>query len=279
VIEVTWDLRPGIYRIAVKEQLGSCEGPWVGLDVEVVDNPKRTLPETIELCEGDSVLLDAGIGYSDYRWQDNSMAASFLVRNSGVYWVRTENSCNTRIDSVSVQVYQKPYFTFETPSEVLLGNNVVVRASDPSFVSYNWICDALGNFNAPESPEISFVAKAEITEIQLCVTDIHNCKLSQGLSLHANPVLPEAVVTFSEFTPNRDGVNDAWTVVNLGFYPGNHLTVFGRNGQLVFAAKPYQNDWRGTYLNTETDLPVGAYYFVLELNSCYTLKGNVNIVR
>ena len=86
----------------------------------------------------------------------------------------------------------------------------------------------------------------------------------------------EAVVTitFSEevfcrppniFTPNSDGINDAFIIPCLdnNRYPQNRLIVFNEWGQEVFEGKPYQNDWEGSYSGAQ--LPVGTYFYVLDL--------------
>jgi len=41
--------------------------------------------------------------------------------------------------------------------------------------------------------------------------------------------------------------------------------VVNQYGDEVFAASPYQNDWRGTFNGEE--LPVGTYYYVIEFGS------------
>ena len=66
-------------------------------------------------------------------------------------------------------------------------------------------------------------------------------------------------------TPNGDGINDAFKVNCLEFYPNADLTVFNRYGDRVYRGQNYSNDWMGT-LNGE-DLPVGTYYYVLKLNN------------
>ena len=80
------------------------------------------------------------------------------------------------------------------------------------------------------------------------------------------------------FSPNGDGVNDAWYVQNIQDYPDNEVHIYNIYGQEVFGKKGYNNDWKGTY--NGTDLPDGTYYFVLRLsNSDPVIKGAVDIVR
>ena len=48
------------------------------------------------------------------------------------------------------------------------------------------------------------------------------------------------------FSPNDDGFNDTFIILNLENYPTNSLKVFNRWGEVVYKAEPYLNDWNGT---------------------------------
>ena len=75
------------------------------------------------------------------------------------------------------------------------------------------------------------------------------------------------------FSPDGDGINDRWTIrggLNEN-YPNNKLVIFNRWGIKVFESTGYNNDWDGNYngnLNggSNTNLPVGTYFYVLDLN-------------
>ncbi len=85
-------------------------------------------------------------------------------------------------------------------------------------------------------------------------------------------------------TPNGDGVNDelVFDVIlsNPEKYPDNEIIIFNRWGDVVFQAKPYQNDWTGTNENGK-DLPAGTYYYVLKLSvgDGEIIRGDVTILR
>ncbi len=67
------------------------------------------------------------------------------------------------------------------------------------------------------------------------------------------------------FSPNGDGVGDQWIVQGLINYPNNQIKIFNRWGAEVFSARPYNNDWNGR--NQGSDLPVGTYYYILDLGN------------
>ncbi|MDA9363964.1 gliding motility-associated C-terminal domain-containing protein [Flavobacteriaceae bacterium] len=68
-------------------------------------------------------------------------------------------------------------------------------------------------------------------------------------------------------TPNSSGLESTWKIINLDKYPNARVTVYNKNGQEVFSAQGYRNDWRGTYKNSQNPLPAASYYYVIELNT------------
>ena len=64
------------------------------------------------------------------------------------------------------------------------------------------------------------------------------------------------------FSPNGDGINDQWVIVNIERFTQSHLWVYTRTGQLVLDVTNYQNDWGGTLQGQ--DLPEGNYYYRID---------------
>jgi gliding motility-associated-like protein len=59
-------------------------------------------------------------------------------------------------------------------------------------------------------------------------------------------------------TPNGDGKNDHFEIVNLGFSPESELTIFDRWGKEVYASKDYKNYW------PDGKVAFGTYFFMLK---------------
>ncbi|HFA47922.1 MAG TPA: gliding motility-associated C-terminal domain-containing protein [Bacteroidetes bacterium] len=68
---------------------------------------------------------------------------------------------------------------------------------------------------------------------------------------------------FNAFSPNNDNDNDFFKIKGLQNFPGHHLYIYSRWGNLVYEATNYQSDWDGTWEGK--DLPDGTYFFVLDL--------------
>lgn len=66
-------------------------------------------------------------------------------------------------------------------------------------------------------------------------------------------------------TPNNDGVNDVFFIPCLGDGPSaidNEVIIFNQWGNEVFYARPYKNDWRGTFGGRP--LPAGTYFYIVD---------------
>jgi gliding motility-associated-like protein len=79
------------------------------------------------------------------------------------------------------------------------------------------------------------------------------------------------------FTPNSDGVNDYWVIKGLDTYPDAMVSVFNRYGQPVFQSTGYAKPFDGN--RNGKPLPVGVYYYIINLKRGDVLSGNVTILR
>lgn len=89
---------------------------------------------------------------------------------------------------------------------------------------------------------------------------------------------------YNAITPNGDGMNDAFIFDILSFnpdeYPDNELVIFNRWGDILYEAKPYNNDWTGVN-NSGQDIPEGTYYYILRLNlgEGDIIRGDITVIR
>lgn len=81
-------------------------------------------------------------------------------------------------------------------------------------------------------------------------------------------------------TANGDGKNDTWVIKEIENYPDNELSVFDRAGRVVYHAKNYQNNWRGTL--SGLPLAEGTYYYLIKLikgAQTNTVRGFITILH
>lgn len=74
------------------------------------------------------------------------------------------------------------------------------------------------------------------------------------------------------FSPNGDGINDEFVIVNLPeLYPNFKLEIYNRYGNLLYKGDASTPNWNGTANQNglklgDGTLPVGVYFYILEFN-------------
>jgi gliding motility-associated-like protein len=79
---------------------------------------------------------------------------------------------------------------------------------------------------------------------------------------------PEPITFSNFFSPNGDGHNDYFEILNINEFPINKIHIYNRWGDKVYEAEPYKNDWDGT-ANVKNQIlgnrvPDGTYFFRFE---------------
>ncbi len=91
-------------------------------------------------------------------------------------------------------------------------------------------------------------------------------------------------------SPNNDNSNDVFRIIPLAEcrdFAQNEITIFNRWGSVVYNQFEYGNDgtwWDGTWQNNGEQLPVGTYFYVIEITNPETsavdvIKGSVEVFR
>jgi gliding motility-associated-like protein len=70
------------------------------------------------------------------------------------------------------------------------------------------------------------------------------------------------------FSPDGDGINEAFEIEGIENVPNNKLTILNRWGNEVYNVEHYANDWKGTSTNklnfNGDQLPTGTYYYIFD---------------
>ena len=106
-------------------------------------------------------------------------------------------------------------------------------------------------------------------------TDNLGCKGVDSVYVVVGPVPYDAI------SPNGDGKNDEWEILDISSYPTADVQIFNRWGSLIFIStgENYSNNkWNGEHEGKL--LPVGTYYYTINLKDGSELQtGAVTIVR
>lgn len=128
-----------------------------------------------------------------------------------------------------------------------------------------------------DSESYTPVAIPEETTVFTVTGYVGGCEVTDMITVTLAPPLE----IYNTFTPNEDGINDVWTIGRIEKFPNCQVQVFDRWGQSLFKSIGYAQPWDGT--NKGKNLPMAAYYYVIELNSLDVkippVTGIVSIVR
>ncbi|MBE0648125.1 MAG: gliding motility-associated C-terminal domain-containing protein [Bacteroidales bacterium] len=92
-----------------------------------------------------------------------------------------------------------------------------------------------------------------------------------------NAVVDHEVRIMTVITPNADGFNDLWEIINLVEIEPCNAEIYNRWGEKVFSASPYLNNWDGTLKGRP--LANDTYYYFLRCKDGNLRTGTINIVK
>lgn len=157
----------------------------VTLTLSVKPLPAVSLGKDTSLCQGTSVILHAGSGFSAYYWNDGVSASSafITVNNVGKYWVKVEDPFGcTKNDTIEIlNVYALP--TADAGSNTLLcyGDSTLLTATGG--IEYLW---------TPGNRQQAIIKVAPITNTMyhVTVTDLHHCLATDSVYVTVYPKPP-----------------------------------------------------------------------------------------
>lgn len=245
-------------------------------------------PSAPEICSGTALIFTAnpmnfGTGLS-YQWQvnghdDGSNAATFTTANLNdgdqvTCTVSSSISCITPVTSQPATVKVDPLPQISLPGHVDIDAGQSIQLTpmiSSSLSSVKW-SPATGLSSTTVLNPVASPLKTTI--YQIVVTNASGCQDSVQVTI----AVLKSVLVPNAFTPNGDGINDAWNIANLSDYTHCTVDVFNRSGQQLFHSVGYPVAWDGTYGGK--NLPSGTYYYVIDLkNGTGKLAGFVAIVR
>lgn len=141
--------KSGVYTASVRDNLGCGTFLYtLRVRVDVIDIAEPVIQSTgsLSFCEGDSVVLDAGVAASYYRWSNNAATRSIVVRAPGSYSVTVgEPGCTKVSAPVTVRVLSPPAPIIRALGSVSIcaGDSADLEAP-AGYRSYRWSNGALG---------------------------------------------------------------------------------------------------------------------------------------
>lgn len=259
--------QPGQYFVTITDTVNGC------ISNEVVDIAPPTLINitTVNIinvaCNGGSsgsiaINTDNGNGSNlNYSWTPsltNTASVSGLSTGNYSVTVSNEDGCT---DDTTVFVSEPLPLVINQIDSVgsecgeANGSLSVSSLGGQGGYTYSW---SSGNTGATAN-------NIDEGTYSVTVTDAAGCTMSQSFDLGCTDLIPIVVPQF--LSPNDDGLNETWLILNTQQYPEISVTIYNRWGSVVYESSPYNNDWNGHLKGTHPNpLPAATYFYIIDTN-------------
>ncbi|MBA3648915.1 MAG: T9SS type A sorting domain-containing protein [Chitinophagales bacterium] len=192
----------------------------------------------VSICQGESVLLKASSGYSEYEWSTGQTTKNITVESSGMYWVRVRNITNgyATADTVMVTVNplpKSPKIKIDGSKSACQGKPISLDPGDLTGYSLLWNTGATS----------SLLKVTSSGNYWLTITDEYGCKANsdtQNITIYPLPVItvtPAGPLTVCSGEEETLTANDGYK---------NYVWSSGKTGKVLKTADA------GTYSVTAT---------------------------
>jgi gliding motility-associated-like protein len=241
---------------------GCSSGNRIPINVLVYDLPEVE-DETVTLCEGTVITLNAGVSNATFLWSTGESSQTIQVNNNANYSVVVTSlaagNCSKTKNFTIVQ-YDIP--VIETV--VVKDNSVEIITSGNGEYEYS-----IDGFTYQDS-NLFTVGEGGLYTAYVR-EKINNCGYSDEETFVVLLVPPF-------FTPNGDGLNDVFYLKGMEFYPNSSISIFNRYGKLIKQIVPSKPFWDGTFEGE--NLPADDYWYVLKIdNATAERKGHFSLKR
>lgn len=221
-------------------------------------------------CQNGSFTLDGSgsIGSTTYQWIE--LPGNTVVGNTPTISINPATGTNTYVliasdgscasnDTIVLTsnalpvVDAGPFVTISVLSTTVIGGSPTC----PTGVTYSWSPSGTLDNASGTNPTASNTVTTQYT---VTVTDGNGCVNFDTVTVN---IYPEIRIV-NGFSPNSDGKNDVWIIENIAQFPDCTVEVYNRWGEQLFYSKGYAIPWDGRFKGK--DLPVGTYYYVINLN-------------
>ena len=269
------------YTVVLKASYnnGACETQATkNIVIESTPSAAITAPGNLfSICGGDTLQLGVSGTFTSYQWSTGEGTPSIDIMAPGNYTV--EVSTGTCIVTAAVTVEELPGpVVIATADPVQINEGETSQLSATGLDNYLWDPAAFLNNATLQDPVATPVGTTVFT---VQGTDSNGCpgvatvEVSVKGDLIVNKLDPSKFIS----PDNGDGINNFWLVGNIVDYPQCAVTIYDDKGIKVYDAKPYNNDWDGTFNGKQ--LPDGVYYFIIRCDGeeATPRSGSITVLR
>lgn len=248
----------------------------VVVDDQFVLSPSVNPPTCIGRTNGHILLgVSGGIGYYQYSWSHGPSGSIAYSLGIGTYFVSIHDQGNCAPDTTvqfeltSTQVLNYALSDIQLNcTEATAGIDLTINGGTPNY-------QVIWEDGSEETTQtIPFD-----TAISVTIKDVLGCRLDTSVYVSSDPCLFENVFFPEGFSPNNDGYNDYFQIVDLLPSQQGSLVVWNVSGRTVFTSEEYNNDWGGRDDTTGELVPPSTYYYVFKVNNSDQQKEGVITIQ
>lgn len=217
---------------------------------------------------------------NQYKWYDSPSNSAPLASNALLvtanYYVKEVNQttgCESGATTVSVHINTVPVPVLNTNGQNFCGVNkpTIQNLSNNtnSSASITWY-DAATSGTAFAKTDLLTEGTTYYGFNYDMITNCTSNPLSVTVTLTNCTATPENFKIADGFSPNGDGVNDTFQIIDIEFlFPNYTLEIFNRYGNLMFKGDINKPAWDGKNSNSSFisgDAPTGVYFYIIRYN-------------
>lgn len=283
------NLKPGKYKLIVNNGGCSASTDYYNILAKFTldaSNASKTYPSCgnsggsvsgLKITNDDNTQIDMSWTDANGKVWGNGLDLKNVPAGTYFFSANGKDTC--------VQTYGPVLFpdqTRDVPAPSV--NNLILCSAGDAFLNVNNPLPGYDYVLYDSETSITPLAKTTDGRFKITVDDdrvyyisqlFYNCestrtlvKVFAGLGRSA---IPNAI------TPNGDGINDYWNIKGIEKFPDAVVQIFNRNGQKVFNSRGYGRPFDGT--SNGDRLPVGVYYYIINLTTDCNISGSLTIIR
>lgn len=228
------------------------------------------------ICEGDEAVLSVNGTFASYEWSNGETSSTITVEEGGTYSVTVidQNGCEG-FSEISIDAFPIPEVEL-TASSTSISAGEIVSLNASGLREYEWFADSVSLNLTTEEIEYEPITTSTI---RVEGFDENGCFGSAEILITVEDTeIGDRIEPMKFFSPNNDAIAQFWKIENIEIFTQCAVEIYDQQGNKIFEAKPYNNDWEGTV--NGSPVPDGVYYFVVKCEGSGIVKsGSITLLR
>ena len=216
--------------------------------------------ETISICDGEIAMI-----FGEPESEAGDYSQSYF----------SVSGCDS-IHTITLEIFPPIDVYFPTDT-VTCGPDGITLSPIITGIDFTIVWTPGGILSCDDCPN-PFVIPNESGWYYITITDNNGC--TQMDSVYVDVDLAALIELPNAFSPNNDGINDIFNILESGVCNINYFRIYNRWGEMIFETFDSNLGWDGTYKTVDQE--IGTYVYVVDAiceNTKLLLTGNVTLVR